>query len=352
MAELNQEKDRLQNAAEPTQERPLLEVRGLKKFFKVKSGILHAVDGIDFDVKRGETLGMVGESGCGKSTTGRAILRLHEPTAGSVVFEGEDILKYSGAEKKKMRQNMQIVFQDPYSSLNPRLTTYQLIADPLRVNKEVLQGESLESRVRTTMELVGLERRLLDAYPHELDGGRRQRIGIARALALKPKFIVLDEPVSALDVSIQAQILNLLEDLQEQIGLTYLFIAHNLSVVKHISDRIAVMYLGSIVEITDHNLIFRRPMHPYTQALLSAIPIPKVGLQRERIILKGDVPSPVNPKPGCPFAGRCPYKQEICEKEKPALELKEPGHEVACHFVKKLADGSVDVPGMGTLKAE
>ena len=243
-----------------------------------------------------------------------------------------------------MRQEMQIVFQDPYSSLNPRLNTFQLIADPLYVNKDALAGESIESRVTTVMNLVGLEERLLDSYPHELDGGRRQRIGIARALALKPKFIVLDEPVSALDVSIQAQILNLLDELQKEMDLTYLFIAHNLSVVKHISDRIAVMYLGHIVELTDDKTIFERPMHPYTQALLSAIPIPKVGVKRERIILSGDVPSPVNPPAGCPFAGRCKFCEEQCTTVDPALEEKEPGHFVACHLVKQGENG-VEIPG-------
>lgn len=314
----------------------ILEVKNLKKYFKVKAGVLHAVDDVSFHIDRGETLGLVGESGCGKSTTGRAILRLHEPTAGDVIFEGESILHYRGDRKKKMRQDMQIVFQDPYSSLNPRLTTYQLIADGLRVNREVLGSDSLEQRVKTAMDLVGLEQRLMDSYPHELDGGRRQRIGIARAIALQPKLIVLDEPVSALDVSIQAQILNLLDDLQKQIHLTYLFIAHNLSVVKHISDRIAVMYLGHIVEVTDDQTIFRNPLHPYSQALLSAIPIPKVGIEkRDRIILKGDVPSPVNPPAGCPFAGRCPRCADICLKEMPVLEEKVPGHTVACHFVPK-----------------
>ncbi len=317
----------------------LLEVKDLKKYFKVKAGTLHAVDGISFGVKKGETLGLVGESGCGKSTAGRAIIRLHEPTAGDVIFEGKSTLHYKGQDKKRMRQEMQIVFQDPYSSLNPRLNTFQLISDPLKVNKEVLGGESIENRVKTAMELVGLEQRLVDSYPHELDGGRRQRIGIARALALQPKFVVLDEPVSALDVSIQAQILNLLQKLQKDIGLTYLFIAHNLSVVKHISDRIAVMYLGHIVELTDYKTIFARPQHPYTQALLSAIPIPKVGLKRERIILEGDVPSPVNPKPGCCFAGRCPYAQGPCLESMPPLVEKEPGHFVACHFVQESADG-------------
>lgn len=322
----------------------ILEVKNLKKFFNVKGGLLHAVDGINFVVKKGETLGLVGESGCGKSTAGRAILRLHEPTSGDVIFKGESTLNYTGEKKHKMRQDMQIVFQDPYSSLNPRLSTFELIADPLRVNKDALRGKTIEQRVGEVMEMVGLEKRLLDSYPHELDGGRRQRIGIARALVLGPEFIVLDEPVSALDVSIQAQILNLLQELQKSIGLTYLFIAHNLSVVKHISDRIAVMYLGNIVELCDHNLIFAKPMHPYTQALLSAIPIPKVGLDRQRIILEGDVPSPVNPPPGCPFAGRCAYAQAICRQEKPELEEKEDGHFVSCHFVKKAADGKLELP--------
>lgn len=310
-----------------------MEVKNLKKYFNTKQGTLHAVDDISFQVMKGETLGLVGESGCGKSTTGRAILRLHEPTSGEVIYDGEDIVKYNKKQMKEMRRKMQIVFQDPYSCLNPRLSVYDLIADPLYVNKDVVPKSQLSEHILNIMELVGLERRLVNSFPHELDGGRRQRVGIARALALNPEFIVLDEPVSALDVSIQSQILNLLDELQEKLGLTYIFVAHNLSVVKHISDRIAVMYLGNIVELTDYKSIFEDPLHPYTQALLSAIPIPKVGLKRERIVLEGDVPSPINPGPGCVFYGRCRHRKDICKEAKPKFEEKKPGHYVACHLI-------------------
>lgn len=311
----------------------LLEVKHLKKYFNTKEGLLHAVDDINFAVMKGETLGLVGESGCGKSTAGRAILRLHEPTSGEIIYKGEDIVKYNKNQMKEMRKSMQIVFQDPYSSLNPRLSVYDLIADPLYVNKDIVPKNKINQQIAHVMELVGLEKRLVNSFPHELDGGRRQRIGIARALALNPEFIVLDEPVSALDVSIQSQILNLLDSLQKNLGLTYIFIAHNLSVVKHISDRIAVMYLGNIVELTDYSSIFKGPLHPYTQALLSAIPIAKVGLERERIVLEGDVPSPIDPPERCVFYGRCPYRKEICRDVKPKFEEKKPGHFVACHLV-------------------
>lgn len=311
----------------------ILEVKNLKKYFKTKDGLLHAVDDISFKINKGETLGLVGESGCGKSTAGRTILRLHEPTSGEILFQGENILDYkTRAEKVKMRGQMQIVFQDPYSSLNPRLSTFELIADYLYVSKEYKRKSEIANRVREVMEIVGLEKRLEDSYPHELDGGRRQRIGIARALALNPKFIVMDEPVSALDVSIQAQILNLLSDLQEKLGLTYLFISHNLSVVRHISDNIAVMYLGHLVEVTDYKTIFKNPLHPYTQALLSAIPIPKYGLKRQRIILPGDVPSPINPEKGCVFYGRCSKRSDICKQSMPELSSREEGHLLACHM--------------------
>ena len=311
----------------------LLEVKHLKKYFNTKQGLLHAVDDVNFQVMKGETLGLVGESGCGKSTTGRAILRLHEPTSGEIIYNGEDIVKYNKNQMKDMRKKMQIVFQDPYSSLNPRLSVYDLIADSLYVNKDVVPKKEINKHINYIMELVGLEKRLVNSFPHELDGGRRQRIGIARALVVNPEFIVLDEPVSALDVSIQSQILNLLAELQEQLGLTYIFVAHNLSVVKHISDRIAVMYLGNIVELTDYKSIFKDPLHPYTQALLSAIPIPKVGLKRERIVLEGDVPSPIDPPPGCVFYGRCRQRKDICKETKPNFEEKKPGHYVACHLV-------------------
>ncbi|WP_297813534.1 ABC transporter ATP-binding protein [uncultured Finegoldia sp.] len=314
----------------------LLEVKNLKKYFQTKRGLLHAVDDINLTINKGETLGLVGESGCGKSTAGRAILRLHEPTSGEVLLNGKNVLEYkTRTEINKMRQEMQIVFQDPYSSLNPRMNTFELISDPLIVNKLTKSQDELEDRVYEMMEIVGLEERLAGSYPHELDGGRRQRIGIARALILKPQFIVLDEPVSALDVSIQAQILNLMDELQDRLSLTYLFISHDLSVVKHISDRIAVMYLGKIVELTDYKRIFSDPLHPYTKALLSAIPIPKYGLNRERIILKGDVPSPINPPEGCRFCGRCPNKMDICEKITPELEEVDENHFVACHLYKK-----------------
>lgn len=312
----------------------LLEIKNLKKYFKTKKGMLHAIDDVSFSINKGETLGLVGESGCGKSTTGRAILRLHEPTSGQILYNGEDIVGYSAGKMKEMRKRMQIVFQDPYSSLNPRLTVSELIADPLIVNKIYKSKSEMDKRVREVMETVGLEGRLTNAYPHELDGGRRQRIGIARALALNPEFVVLDEPVSALDVCIQAQILNLMNSLQKQFNLTYLFISHNLSVVKHVSDRIAVMYLGKVVELSDYKSIFVDPKHPYTQALLSAIPIPKVDIKRERIILEGDVPSPVDPPEGCRFYGRCRYKKDICKEQTPELKCIGSDRYVACHFVK------------------
>jgi oligopeptide/dipeptide ABC transporter ATP-binding protein len=316
----------------------LLEVKNLKKYFKTKKGMLHAVDDVSFDIKKGETLGLVGESGCGKSTTGRAILRLHEPTSGEVLYHNENILKYSAKEMKNMRKKMQIVFQDPYSSLNPRLTVEELIAEPLYVNHMYKTKKETQERVKYVMEIVGLEQRLINAYPHELDGGRRQRIGIARALSVEPEFIVLDEPVSALDVCIQAQILNLMNELQKQFNLTYLFISHNLSVVKHVSDNIAVMYLGKIVEFSDYKSLFANPVHPYTQALLSAIPIPKVDVKRERIILEGDVPSPIDPPDGCRFYGRCRYRKDLCKEKTPELKEVKPNRWVACHYSENWTD--------------
>ncbi len=311
----------------------LLEVKNLKKYFKTKKGLLHAVDDLSFYINKGETLGLVGESGCGKSTTGRVILRLHEPTSGEILYNGEDIVKFSPSEMKNTRRKMQIVFQDPYSSLNPRLSVSEIIAEPLQVNRLYKTQSECENRVKEVMDIVGLEERLISSYPHELDGGRRQRIGIARAITMNPEFIVLDEPVSALDVCIQAQILNLMNKLQEKFGLTYLFISHNLSVVKHVSDRIAVMYLGKIVELADYNTIFKNPLHPYTKALLSAIPIPKVNIKVDRIILEGDVPSPINPAPGCRFYGRCSYRKEICKNQ--MTDLRDVGNEhyVACHII-------------------
>lgn len=314
----------------------LIEVRNLKKYFNTKKGLLHAVDDVNFYINKGETLGLVGESGCGKSTTGRVVLRLLEATDGEVIFEGKDILQFNKQQMRQMRQEMQIVFQDPFASLNPRMSLSEIIAEPLVVNKVYKSKAEIEKRVKELMDTVGLAERLKNVYPHELDGGRRQRIGIARALALKPKFIVQDEPVSALDVSIQAQILNLMADLQKEMGLTYLFISHDLSVVKHVSDRIAVMYLGKIVELSDYKTIFKTPQHPYTKALLSAIPIPQIDVKKERIILEGDVPSPINPPAGCRFYGRCAYRQDICKQETP--ELKNIGNEtyVACHFTGNL----------------
>lgn len=313
----------------------LIDVKNLKKYFKTKKGMLHAVDDVSFYINKGETLGLVGESGCGKSTTGRAILRLHEPTSGQVLYHDKDIVSLNNREMKEMRKKMQIVFQDPYSSLNPRLSVSELIAEPLYVNRVYSSKKETDARVSEVMEIVGLEERLISSYPHELDGGRRQRIGIARALSLKPEFIVLDEPVSALDVCIQAQILNLMNSLQKQLDLTYLFISHNLSVVKHVSDRIAVMYLGKVVELSDYKSIFIDPKHPYTKALLSAIPIAKVDVKRERIILEGDVPSPIDPPEGCRFYGRCRYRKDICKSQTP--ELKNIGNDrfVACHFADK-----------------
>ena len=312
-------------------------VNHLKKYFNTRKGLLHAVDDVSFVVNRGETLGLVGESGCGKSTLGRAMIRLLEPTSGEVKFWGRNIVGMSKGEMKEMRKKVQIVFQDPYSCLNPRLSVSELIAEPLIVNGICSSKKEMDARIARLMDTVGLARRLTGAYPHELDGGRRQRIGIARSLALDPEFIVLDEPVSALDVCIQAQVLNLLNQLQKENNYTYVFISHNLSVVKHLSDRIAVMYLGKIVELTDYRTVFKNPLHPYTQALLSAIPIPKVGQKRSRIILEGDVPSPVNPPPGCRFAGRCRFAQDICREKMPDFREYEPGHFVACHLTGKFS---------------
>ena len=282
-----------------SEQKALLEVKGLKKYFSTPRGMLHAVDDVTFTINKGKTLGVVGESGCGKSTTGRAILRLLEPTGGEVLFEGEDLAKLSKEEMRKKRKDLQIIFQDPFSSLNPRKTISQTIAEPLLLNKMVSDKKQLQKKVLELMETVGLAERLYNTYPHELDGGRRQRIGIARALSVNPKFIVCDEPVSALDVSIQAQILNLMEDLQEQMGLTYMFITHDLSVVNHFSDDIAVMYLGKLIEKAPSDELFKNPTHPYTQALLSAIPLPNIHKQLDRILLKGEITSPIEPKPVC-----------------------------------------------------
>ena len=318
------------------QNHEILRVEHLKKFFPVPNGMLHAVDDISFTIDAGKTLGVVGESGCGKSTMGRAILRLHEPTDGKVYFDQKDIRALNDKQMKDMRRDMQIIFQDPFASLNPRMTVSEAIAAPLLVQKlfDRKDKEGIQKRVREIMDMVGLAGRLINTYPHELDGGRRQRIGIARALAMKPKLIVCDEPVSALDVSIQAQILNLMQDLQEQMGLTYIFITHDLSVVNHFADDIAVMYLGQLIEKAPSELLFDKPTHPYTQALLSAIPVPSLKKKRERIILKGEITSPINPKPGCRFAARCPYATDRCRSEEPVLREIEPNHFVACHLTE------------------
>ena len=315
-------------------ETPLIETVGLKKYFKTSRGELHAVDDINLKITKGHTLGVVGESGCGKSTLGRVILRLIDATAGQVLYNGEDILKYSSGEMNKMRQKMQIIFQDPYSSLNPRLTVSELIAEPIKVTRLLKSQAEINDRVFELMETVGLAERFVNAYPHELDGGRRQRIGVARALALNPAFVVCDEPVSALDVSIQAQILNLMMDLQEQMGLTYMFITHDLSVVKHISNEIAVLYLGECVELTDKQELFDNPLHPYTRALLEAIPVPNLSSRsKKRTIIQGEVTSPIDPKPGCRFASRCPYATESCTGASIPLREVTPGHFVACCHV-------------------
>ena len=312
----------------------LLEIKHLKKYFNVSSGLLHAVDDVSLNIPRGKTLGLVGESGCGKSTLGRVIIGLLKASGGEVFFNGEDSLKFDGAKRSEFRRHAQIVFQDPFSSLNPRMAVSQLISEPLIINGICRSRKELDDKVGELMELVGLASRLTTSFPHELDGGRRQRIGIARALALDPEFIVLDEPVSALDVCIQAQVLNLLADLREQRGYTYLFISHNLSVVRYVSDEVAVMYLGNVVEKADNSTLFKSPLHPYTQALLSAVPIASVGPKKQRIILEGDVPSPVNPPEGCRFAGRCWQHEGICARQTPPLVEVEPGHFVACHRLK------------------
>lgn len=313
----------------------LIEVKNLKKYFKVKKGLLHAVDNASFYINKGETLGLVGESGCGKSTVGRTLIRLIEADGGEVLLHNKNVLNFNKNEMKEFRNNVQMVFQDPYSSLNPRLSIFNLIAEPLTNSKEYKNDSNkIQNRVKELMEIVGISERLINSYSHELDGGRRQRVGVARALAVNPEFMILDEPVSSLDVCIQAQVINLLKRLQIEFDLTYLFISHDLSVVKHISNRIAVMYLGKIVELSDHNELFRKPLHPYTQALLSAIPLPEVNIERHRIILKGDVPSPVNPAEGCRFAGRCIHVHDLCREKTPELIEVSPERFVACHLVK------------------
>lgn len=312
----------------------LLKVEHLKKYFKTPRGMLHAVDDVSFSVDTGTTLGVVGESGCGKSTLGRVVIKLLEPTAGTITFEGEDITKMKSSYE--LHSRMQMIFQDPYASLDPRMSVSEIIAEPLKIHKLCKSREELDERIRELMDTVGLAERFATSYPHELDGGRRQRIGIARALALKPKFIVCDEPVSALDVSIQAQILNLMQDLQERDGYTYMFITHDLSVVKHISNEILVMYLGQAVEKSGSDELFDRPLHPYTKALLAAIPEPVVKKDRHRELLKGEIVSPIAPKPGCRFAARCPYAAEQCHSVNPELQEISPGHFVSCHRVKEI----------------
>ena len=311
----------------------ILEVKHLKKYFKTARGTLHAVDDVSFTIEKGKTLGIVGESGCGKSTTGRAILSLLEPTDGQVIFNGQDITALSSSKMRQMRRDMQIIFQDPFSSLDPKKTVSQTIAEPIIENKILKDKKAIDARVRELMATVGLAERLVNAYPHELDGGRRQRIGIARALAMEPKFIVCDEPVSALDVSIQAQILNLLQELKEQMGLTFIFITHDLSVVNHFADEIAVMYLGQLIEKAPTEELFDHPVHPYTRALLSAIPIPEVGIERpERILLRGEISSPIDPPDECRFAKRCNYVCDQCHKSCPQLVEISEGHFVSCHL--------------------
>jgi len=326
---------------------PLLEVRDLVKHFPIRrgpfgraAGQVRAVDGVSFDVRQGEVLGLVGESGCGKTTTGRCILRLIEPTSGTVRFDGQDITRLSRRELRPLRRQMQVIFQDPYSSLNPRLTVGSMLGEALAIHG-LAHGAKARSRVAELLELVGLSPGHARRYPHEFSGGQRQRIGVARALAVEPRLIVADEPVSALDVSIQAQIVNLLQDLQRKMELTYLFVAHDLSVVEHISDRVAVMYLGRIVELAAAETLYRAPRHPYTVSLLSAIPVPDPARRRSRIVLQGDVPSPASPPAGCSFHPRCPIARERCSREEPALREVAPGHVSACHFAEELADSAV-----------
>jgi oligopeptide transport system ATP-binding protein len=321
----------------------LLRVEGLKMHFPIKRGVfqrtvgyVHAVDGISFDIRPGETLGLVGESGCGKSTTGRTILQLYKPTAGDVYFGDTNLTKIKGEELRMLRRKMQMIFQDPYASLNPRMTVEEIVGEPLIVHN-LAKGREVRDRVKELLGLVGLNPAYVDRYPHEFSGGQRQRIGVARALSLQPDLIICDEPISALDVSIQAQVVNLLEDLQEQFGLTYLFIAHDLSMVRHISNRVAVMYLGVIMELAERREVYQHPLHPYTQALLSAVPIPDPVVEetRQRMILTGDVPSPINPPSGCRFRTRCPIATEHCAEEQPEFREAMPDHFVACHYAER-----------------
>ena len=314
----------------------LVEVKNLKKYFKTPRGLLHAVDDINFKIEKGQTLGVVGESGCGKSTLGRTVIHLHERTSGQILFDGKDVSDLSKHELKEFRSHVQMIFQDPFSSLNPRMSVSQLIAEPLLIYKTSKSSADLGKEVGRLMDTVGLARRFANSYPHELDGGRRQRIGIARALSLNPEFIVCDEPVSALDVSIQAQILNLMQDLQDEFHLTYMFITHNMSVVKHISNNIMIMYLGNMVEFAGAEEIFKNRLHPYTKALLAAVPIPAIIEGRKRQLLTGEITSPIDPKPDCRFAARCPHATDICHAENPQLDEVLEGHFVACHNVKEI----------------
>lgn len=315
----------------------LISIRNLKKYFNVRGGkTLKAVDGISFDIHKGETLGLVGESGCGKSTAGRTIVRLYEATDGEIIYKDTNINKLNKKQLKDYTRHAQMIFQDPYASLNPRMTVTDIVGEGIDIHN-LYKGMERQKRIYEILELVGLSREHANRFPHEFSGGQRQRIGVARALAIEPDFIVADEPISALDVSIQAQVVNLLKDLQDELDLTYLFIAHDLSMVKHISDRVAVMYLGSIMELTESNELYDNPLHPYTKALMSAVPIPDPDISRakKRIILEGDVPSPIDVPTGCKFQGRCPLVEDICRVEQPALREVLPGHEVACHMVKK-----------------
>ncbi len=332
-------------------ERPLVEIDGLEVHFPIKSGLVvdrqvgavRAVDGVSFDVRRGETLGVVGESGCGKTTLGRALLRLVEPTGGSVHFDGVDVRAASGPQLRQLRRRMQMVFQDPYASLNPRHRVGRIISEPLRVHG-IAEGAAADAAARELLEVVGLPPNAFVRYPHEFSGGQRQRVGLARAVALRPDLVVADEPVSALDVSIQAQIVNLLEDLQHELDLTYIFIAHDLAVVRHVADRIAVMYLGSLVELAEGDEVVQRPLHPYTRALLSAVPVPDPEFEatRERVILRGDLPSPANPPAGCRFHTRCPWVQPTrCADERPPLRELRPGHVAACHYAEEIEAGAL-----------
>ena len=314
----------------------LVEIKHLKKYYNTPRGLLHAIDDVTMDIEKGKTIGIVGESGCGKSTLGKTLIRMEDATDGEVYFDGKEVTHMSQHEFKNMRMRMQMIFQDPYASLDPRMSVSQLIAEPIQTYHLAKNKKELDEMVFQLMEEVGLAKRLANSYPHELDGGRRQRIGIARALSLNPEFIVCDEPVSALDVSIQAQILNLLMDLQEEKNLTYMFITHDMSVVKHISDVIAVMYLGQVVEKAEYQELFARPLHPYSQALFSAIPVPSIHNRQKRIVLKGEITSPVNPKPCCRFAARCPYATDLCREREPELRDMGNNHFVKCHRVEEL----------------